>query len=384
MKPIIKNSLLLLCIAANSNVGAQNLQLRKQTGTIPLPALATPKPIDRSSTTGDLLSPGKLFNKVSPSIVVIEADDGNGEFGRLLGTGSGVVIALSDPRANLIVTNCHVTDMDLDGIVGITQGQRTGAGMVVGKDMSRDLCTIRATLYQGKDTSHPVKLAAVQVGSSQWLNVGDKVYAIGAPQGLELTLSDGLVSGFRNYKGTEVIQTTAPISHGSSGGGLFDAQGRLVGITTMYLDDGQNLNFAVPAELIAHVLDFGRSNMRPVARAPDPLSSRTDRWLEVGGSNSFIAYVDTQTLLRHGSDVTVWVKFAYDNTETGPSGIFDQTLVLSTYNCNTRQVTDKSYSESYKGKLIYSNQYREYELKKYNLLPDSVGEKILIFVCNTH
>lgn len=94
---------------------------------------------------------------------------------------------------------------------------------------------------------------AVTVGSVADLRTGQKVYAIGAPQGLELSLSDGLVSSLRDIPGGTVIQTTAPISPGSSGGGLFDASGRLVGIMTFQHRYGQNLNFAVPADWIAEM-----------------------------------------------------------------------------------------------------------------------------------
>jgi len=69
-----------------------------------------------------------------------------------------------------------------------------------------------------------------------------------------LTISEGLVSGVREADAQTWVQTTAPISPGSSGGGLFDTQGRLVGITTFLLKDKQNLNFAVPAESITNWL----------------------------------------------------------------------------------------------------------------------------------
>ena len=65
---------------------------------------------------------------------------------------------------------------------------------------------------------------------------------------LELTVAEGLVSSKRTHKGSKLVQTSAPISHGSSGGGLFDARGELLGITTFYFAGGQNLNFAVAAE----------------------------------------------------------------------------------------------------------------------------------------
>ena len=79
------------------------------------------------------------------------------------------------------------------------------------------------------------------------------MYAIGAPQGLDLTISEGIVSSLRDVPGGTVIQTTAPVSRGSSGGGLFDASGRLVGIVTFQHRYGQNLNFALPADWIGEM-----------------------------------------------------------------------------------------------------------------------------------
>jgi hypothetical protein len=84
--------------------------------------------------------------------------------------------------------------------------------------------------------------------------VGEPVYAVGAPQGLELSLSEGIVSQLRGGP-PPLIQTTVAISQGSSGGGLFNAEGELVGITTFYLKDSQNLNFAVPVEWIGEVAE---------------------------------------------------------------------------------------------------------------------------------
>ena len=78
--------------------------------------------------------------------------------------------------------------------------------------------------------------------------MGERVYTVGAPQGLELSLAEGIVSSKRTIDGGRFIQTSAPMSSGSSGGGLFDAYGHLVGITTSILKNSQNLNFAIPAE----------------------------------------------------------------------------------------------------------------------------------------
>ena len=83
------------------------------------------------------------------------------------------------------------------------------------------------------------------------VKIGERAVTIGTPQGLELTVAEGIVSSKRIYNQSRVIQTSAPISQGSSGGGLFDARGHLLGITTFYFKAGQNLNFAIAAEEFA-------------------------------------------------------------------------------------------------------------------------------------
>lgn len=100
----------------------------------------------------------------------------------------------------------------------------------------------------------------VKIGDSHTIKVGDKVYAIGSPVGLENTISDGIISNpERISDGIELIQFTAPISSGSSGGGLFDKSGKVIGITSGSFEipselkneaTAQNLNYAVPAHFI--------------------------------------------------------------------------------------------------------------------------------------
>jgi Flp pilus assembly protein TadD len=114
-------------------------------------------------------------------------------------------------------------------------------------DPDHDLCQLKA-----KD----LVARPLQVRTSATLAVGERVFALGAPEGLELTMSEGLVSGLRDYENGHLIQTSAPISPGSSGGGLFDAQGRLVGITTFFLKEGQNLNFALPGEWLQALTSY--------------------------------------------------------------------------------------------------------------------------------
>lgn len=350
------------------------------------------------------LSAQEVFKRVSPSVVVIEVrgDSKDGKTPNVIALGSGVVVPGHDKGKTLIATNCHMTDKSDNGIFLVKQGEKSELGFLLGRDAEMDLCVIYARFNDDKHSKVdvkcygsgfciddgekvPKKLPAVQIASSQALKVGDRVYAIGAPQGLELSLSEGLVSGLRKENGTTLIQTTAAISKGSSGGGLFDAQGRLVGITTMYLKDGQNLNFAIPAELIASVPDVGKDNPQPAASNPEPEpqpAPRRDRWVKVGRGDSSTAYVDTQTLQHNGTDVTVWVKHVLDKPETDKAGdSYDEELDLSVYHCASRQKTAKVYSQRLRGSPVWSHEYKSYEQERKSITPDTLGEAVHTEVC---
>jgi len=179
-------------------------------------------------------SAGEVFETASQSTVVILGYDGKGKVSSL---GSGVVM----PDGS-VATNCHVVEKATRLEVRY-QKERYPASRLY-TDWDRDTCSLSV---QG------LKAPAVRPGTTRGLKVGARVYAIGAPQGLELTISEGVVSSLRELKGGQYIQTTAPISPGSSGGGLFDEEGRLLGLTTFYLTKGQNLNFALPVEWIGEL-----------------------------------------------------------------------------------------------------------------------------------
>lgn len=208
------------------------------------PAPARRKSIARSAllcagllvaTSTQALTPAELFAKVSPSIWKVVALDADG---LPLGQGSAVVVS-----PHTLVTNCHVLAKAKRVLL-----KRDGPGLearLSAWDVQRDLCQLSA---KGVDAP------AVPLGETARLAIGQPAYAIGHPRGLDLTMSEGLVSSFRrNAEGQLLlVQTSAAISGGSSGGGLFDEQGSLVGLTTIgsVAAATQNLNFAIPAEWI--------------------------------------------------------------------------------------------------------------------------------------
>ncbi|MCA3452334.1 MAG: TonB family protein [Rhodobacter sp.] len=180
------------------------------------------------------LSPEQVFARASQSVVVVEVE----KDGEEIGSGSGVIIGPSEA-----VTNCHVVEKG-DAFFVAREGKRIRA-VLVDENPSTDLCALR--FRPGKPFHVPIS-GAVHHHS---LAVGQRVYAIGAPRGLELTMSSGIVSAIRTISDElTLVQTDAAISPGSSGGGLFDEQARLVGITTFLIRESQNLNFALTATLV--------------------------------------------------------------------------------------------------------------------------------------
>jgi cytochrome c-type biogenesis protein CcmH/NrfG len=181
------------------------------------------------------MSPQELFAQVSGSIFVVEVVT---QSGILIAQGSGVAVA-----PDRVVTNKHVV-IEGEKII-VIQGEKTRSAKVLKLSPRFDLC-----LLEVPGLNSDVQPA---IRSLESLTVGERVYAIGAPRGLELTLSDGLLSGIRRDETGPVIQTSAPISPGSSGGGLFDGAGKLIGITTFTLRDSQELNFAIASQGIAEL-----------------------------------------------------------------------------------------------------------------------------------
>ena len=182
------------------------------------------------------------------SVVLIATDDANGQ---PLALGSGFVI----PQG--IVTNVHVI-----------RGASRGTAKLVGAQRVQPLGGILAL-----DTLHDLVLLAapnmaappLPLGDSRAMAVGDEVYALGNPQGLEGTFSQGIVSGIRTLGPDTLLQITAPISPGSSGGPVLNSKGEVIGVAVASFREGQNLNFAIPAAFLAPLLRGGFASAKPLS-----------------------------------------------------------------------------------------------------------------------
>ncbi|MBS1154525.1 MAG: hypothetical protein H6R07_449 [Proteobacteria bacterium] len=210
------------------------------------------------------MEPDKFFEKTAPSVWLVRIFDADG-----LPAGKGSAVTIAPGK---LLTNCHVLAKAKRFEIG--QGKKFYPGKLELLDFERDMCQISAENFPAP---------AVPLGNSDGLRVGQKVFALGNPRGLELTLSNGLISALRsdNQDQLKEIQISAPISQGSSGGGLFDEQGRLIGITTRGYIDGQNLNFAIP---INWVKDLSERSRAVIEKMNKPAQKVTEAEIEAGQS----------------------------------------------------------------------------------------------------
>jgi len=215
-----------------------------------------PPPVPPSPVLQADVNLAGVFAVVAPSVVVVSVS--SLDFGWKV-QGSGVAVG-----KDLVATNRHVVDGGSP--VRVDYRGASYAASVSGASPAMDLCLLSVP---GLPAS-PARLV-----SSHALAPGSRVYAVGAPKGLDLTITEGVFSAVREVHGAgKMVQASAPISKGSSGGGLFDSEGGLVGITTMTAE-GVGLYFSVPSEAVSAVFSEGV----PLASLPriDPAGTPPSR-----------------------------------------------------------------------------------------------------------
>jgi S1-C subfamily serine protease len=198
------------------------------------------------------------------SIVSIIMSDDNG---KPIAQGTGFVVT----KDGLIVTNYHVIAEGRSAVAKLPDGAIYVLQGVVASDKTRDVAVVKAN---GQN------FQTLVLGNSDRVEVGEEVIAIGNPLSLESTVSNGIVSGIRTAEelGGKFLQVTAPISPGSSGGPLFNMAGEVIGITTLYLKGGENLNFAIPindAKRLLLDLSAKRSGKAAPVWPNEPESAKT-------------------------------------------------------------------------------------------------------------
>lgn len=183
-----------------------------------------------------------LYKTADNTVVFITAG------GKVQGSGVSIKNAnllTTDSIGTIIVTNAHVTG-GFNKVSIKTNKKTEFVGTVVVSNKNSDLA-----LVQIEGMNLPISPLA---SADSKIEVGDSVFAVGSPKGLSNSLSSGIVSGIRQRDDISMIQTTAAISKGSSGGGLFNSTGKLIGITTFKIIDGENVNFSVHVKHIYEML----------------------------------------------------------------------------------------------------------------------------------
>ncbi|RMG44968.1 MAG: hypothetical protein D6718_08830 [Acidobacteria bacterium] len=232
----------------------------------------------------------ELAARVRPSVVeIIGTVEETGD------TSYGTGFVVREP--GLVLTNAHVVAGVARPMVRTLDGALLASVEVIEAREDVDLALLRVTGWRAEPL--PLRPGGIPP-------VGTRVVAVGHPRGYEFTVSDGIVSARRRLEegGIELIQTTAPISPGSSGGPLLDLEGRVVGVCSLTLSEGQNINFAVPA---AQVGPFVEAALRleaalrgedPERLAPAELA-RLVRARREGGDLVRAAELAARALARH-------------------------------------------------------------------------------------
>ncbi|MDA8344607.1 MAG: trypsin-like peptidase domain-containing protein [Thermaerobacter sp.] len=220
--------------------------------------------MEMDNTAAALVSAGiqEAAAKVGPSVVRVEAQGARGS-----GVGSGVLV---DAAAGEIVTNAHVVHGQSEVAITFHDGITRG-GQVLALDRLYDLALVR--------TQSPVR-EAVSLATRAELRPGQLVLAVGNPFGFDWTVTLGVVSAVERMLGPldGLVQTDAAINPGNSGGALTDLEGRLVGIPTMILAQGQNLGFAIPTWQV----ELALGQFRRLGRAQHP-------WIGIRGTTEVVS-----------------------------------------------------------------------------------------------
>ena len=150
--------------------------------------------------------------------------------------GSGFIVGAD----GVIITNFHVIE---------------GAHKIIVVNKDKEEFEVRGYYILNEKKDYAIlkiagfELPIVELGNSKYTEIGDEVLAIGHPQGLSYTVTDGIISQVRNFSGSKIFQMNTAIDHGSSGGPLFNKQGKVIGITSAGFE-GEDFNFAIPINYI--------------------------------------------------------------------------------------------------------------------------------------
>ncbi|MGI5892056.1 MAG: S1C family serine protease [Bacillota bacterium] len=250
------------------------------------------------------LSAEQIYKKCSPAVFYIKVYDDNKKH---ISSGSGFFIN----SGGMAVTNYHVIEDGYSADVKLADGKTYAVSKVIGYDKKLDIAVLKID-----GSNFPYLFQA----NSDLLSSGQQIFTISSPLTLENSISEGIISSpQRKVDNIDYIQITAPISQGSSGGALLNNQGLVIGITTGAFEGGQNLNVAIPINLVNQISLSTNLTLAQVTKRENPSSTISDTIAELPevGDNIFEEIEpndDSQTsdYITNGTTVKGTLSNAYD------------------------------------------------------------------------
>lgn len=327
------------------------------------------------------LTARQIAERISPSVVLLIAEDEKGE---LTSLGSGFFI-----KQNIIATNHHVVE---------------GAAKIYAKIVNKK-GVFKIKYVGGIDKENDVALLYVEgvkgsplpLGNLAGVGVGDGVFVVGNPEGLEGTLSQGIVSALR---GMRHMQITAPISHGSSGSPVVNDKGEVIGIAVGAMEGGQNLNFAIRVTHLSELLKYDLALEELVRGLPDKTTNAEivapSEWTEVGSDDHFVYYIYERKSrvavnvvhvvimgVLSGSDEASMRAYRGELARINEDAryyYFDHELAQHECNCLTgecRVTKRRSYTDLDQAFDVYSNPSARW----YRIQPETIGALVYKAAC---
>ena len=291
-------------------------------------------------TVANAQTPQEIAQKALDATVLLVMKDANG---RPLGFGSGFFV-----QPNQIATNFHV-------IEGAARGTAKRVGLeteyniegFTAIDKKNDLAIVQVSVSG---------INPLPVGDSDTVEIGDKVYVAGNPKRFEGTFSNGTISGIRGSSTNKRLQMTAPISPGSSGGPVLNGKGKVIGVSVMTIEGGQNLNFAIPSNYLSALI-ARLDPVKPLSVRKQPVSAETYlKWgntkCSLGQYRAAIAAYDTAIRLK--PDYTK----AYVNRGLTKGLLKQYTSAIADFNTAVRLKPDDA--RAYAGRGLVKNDLGRY------------------------
>lgn len=277
----------------------------------------------------------EIAKKTFPSVVLLVMEDENNQ---PVSLGSGFFVS-----ENIIVTNAHVIEGANNGYAKLINGKSKIEILgFIAIDEIHDL-----VLLEVKNTKTP----KLKLGNSDLIEIGEDIYAIGNPQGLEGTFSKGIISSIRDFDGHSVIQITAPISPGSSGGPLINSKGEVIGIAFASFKSGQNLNFAIPVKYLNNLL----ANTKPLEKLHTKSNIKKEKSIfNIIGDKSTSA-ID-------------WSNFLWDNDYVGGN-----------FTISIKNKLDRSVNSVYCIIIFYDKSYNPLDfttIRYYESIPSGLAKRV--------